>query len=410
MRKETSKAIIQLCTSTLLVVNAILTAAGKNPLPINESDIAMWVSNLAAVVGVAVTTYKNANFTKEAADAQKILDSKKGKQGFIEELKKIFVTREEFEAIKTPSDDSEGITIPQDPKPPLKPQNKPESSEKKLFMHTNWQKQYFMYHFYKLYPGPMDGIWGNNSKRAVKDFQSYQGLTQDGIWGKNTELKCREVTKRIQEGIGAKPDGIWGTDTTNALITYQKKHGLSQDGIFGLNTSHVMFGTPLPKPKPASPVSKKGYQYITKYNSPNYGYGKGMKGQNHPTEIVIHHWGGDGQNFYSVVNWLCNPRAGASAQYVVEAGKVACIVDCRNAAWHAGNKWHNMHSIGIECRPECTSGDMQTVAELIASIWKTYGKLKIIGHKDIVATACPGRYYAKLGQLRAMAEKIYNSK
>ena len=143
------------------------------------------------------------------------------------------------------------------------------------------------------------------------------------------------------------------------------------------------------------------YEYITKYDSPNFTRGReGTK----PQYIVIHHWGIDGQNFWGVVNWLCRQGGGSSAHYVVEAGKVACIVDPDDTAWHAGNWWYNLRSIGIECRPEMTDGDLATVAELIREIWKVYGKLPIIGHKDIVPTACPGRYYAKLSPLKSMAE------
>lgn len=143
------------------------------------------------------------------------------------------------------------------------------------------------------------------------------------------------------------------------------------------------------------------YEYITNYDSPNFT--RGREG-NKPQYIVIHHWGVDGQSFWGVVNWLCKQGGGSSAHYVVEAGKVACIVDPDDTAWHAGNWWYNLRSIGIECRPEMTDGDLATVAELIREIWKVYGKLPIIGHKDIVATACPGRYYAKLSTLKSMAE------
>lgn len=144
-----------------------------------------------------------------------------------------------------------------------------------------------------------------------------------------------------------------------------------------------------------------GYEYITNYDSPNFTSGR--EG-NKPQYIVIHHWGQDGASFWGVVNWLCRQGGGSSAHYVVEVGKVACIVDPDDTAWHAGNWWYNLRSIGIECRPEMTDGDLATVAELIREIWKVYGKLPIIGHKDIVATACPGRYYAKLSTLKSMAE------
>jgi N-acetylmuramoyl-L-alanine amidase len=153
------------------------------------------------------------------------------------------------------------------------------------------------------------------------------------------------------------------------------------------------------------------YKYITKYDSPNYGYpstaplSQRTVGNNKPAEIVIHHWGEDGQKFENVVNWLCNPKAGTSAHYVVEAGRVACIVDCKNPAWHSGSKTHNLKSIGIECKPEATEEDYKTAAELIAYLWGVYGKLPLIRHKDIVATACPGRW--DISKIQAMAEEIY---
>lgn len=156
------------------------------------------------------------------------------------------------------------------------------------------------------------------------------------------------------------------------------------------------------------------YEYITKYDSPNYGYpttaplSERTIGNNKPKEIVIHHWGEDGQSFEGVVNWLCNPKSKVSAHYVVEAGKVACIVDCKNPAWHSGNKTHNLKSIGIECRPEATEADYETVAELVSGLWKVYGKIPLIRHKDIVATSCPGRW--DISKITSMAEKIYSGK
>lgn len=67
-----------------------------------------------------------------------------------------------------------------------------------------------------------------------------------------------------------------------------------------------------------------------------------------------------------------------------------------------------MSSIGIECHPRCSYADMVEVAKVIAMLWENYGKLPLIGHKDIVATACPGRWYDKLGKLEEMANVIYN--
>ena len=150
-----------------------------------------------------------------------------------------------------------------------------------------------------------------------------------------------------------------------------------------------------------------GYKYITEYDSPNFGYPVGTHGQNKPKKIVIHHWGSDDSTFGGVVNWLCNPASQVSAHFVVEAGRSACLLNWNDAGWHAGNKEVNMTSIGIECHPRCSYEDMVEVAKVIAMLWKEYGKLPLIGHKDVVATACPGRWYSKLGKLKKMAEVIY---
>ena len=77
------------------------------------------------------------------------------------------------------------------------------------------------------------------------------------------------------------------------------------------------------------------YQFIEDFDSPNYGkYYVGETNQNHPEEILIHWWGLMGQAFMTPVNWLCNPKSGASAHLVAEAGRVACIVSYGNVAWH----------------------------------------------------------------------------
>ena len=129
----------------------------------------------------------------------------------------------------------------------------------------------------------------------------------------------------------------------------------------------------------------RAYTYITKFTSPN------QNARNSKVKsITIHHWGSRGQKFDNVVNWLCQKRAGTSAHYVVEAGKVACIVDPDRRAWHAGNSRGNHESIGIECRPEATEGDYATVAALVADLRAVYGNIPLKRHKDWTSTACPG--------------------
>lgn len=149
---------------------------------------------------------------------------------------------------------------------------------------------------------------------------------------------------------------------------------------------------------------------LTKKNSSNKGYPDGAKGGNKPKKIIIHHWGVDGQKFDNVVGWLCNPKAGVSAHYVVEAGKVTKLMNDTDCAWHAGSKAQNTTSIGIECRPECTKADIETVIELIADLYAKHGVLPVVGHKDVAATSCPGRWYKLLGSIEEEATKLYKSK
>ena len=141
------------------------------------------------------------------------------------------------------------------------------------------------------------------------------------------------------------------------------------------------------------------YDLITKFDSPNFTpasrvravYGMDRK----ITAITIHHWGIKGQRFQNIVNYLCRKGGNTSAHEVIESGKVAVIVDHKNAAWHSGNAKGNATTIGLELRPEATDGDYATAAQRIADLRKTYGDLPLIPHKSWKATACPGNWDLK---------------
>lgn len=124
-------------------------------------------------------------------------------------------------------------------------------------------------------------------------------------------------------------------------------------------------------------------------------------GRGVPTEIVIHHWGIDGQTHAGIVNWFCGNVAQTSAHFVASAGWVHCLVSTTDVAWHAGNWDVNKRSIGIECRPEATDGDYVTVAELIKHLRDMYGDLPLRPHRLYAQTDCPGRY--DLARLDRMA-------
>ncbi len=84
--------------------------------------------------------------------------------------------------------------------------------------------------------------------------QYHRGLAVDGIFGTNTYNACINVrigaegniTYLIQamlvcHSFDIDADGIFGNATENAVREFQKRNGLSQDGIVGKNTFNKLF-------------------------------------------------------------------------------------------------------------------------------------------------------------------------
>ena len=62
--------------------------------------------------------------------------------------------------------------------------------------------------------------------------------------------------------------------------------------------------------------------------------------------VVVHSVEG---TYWGAIGWFRNPRARVSSHYVVgRDGAVAQMVSLRQVAWHAGNRWVNARSVGIE--------------------------------------------------------------
>jgi peptidoglycan hydrolase-like protein with peptidoglycan-binding domain/TPR repeat protein len=142
-------------------------------------------------------------------------------------------------------------------------------------------------------PGPMDGLYGPLTGRAVRRFQDAYGLLVDGIAGPLTLTALAARTPVIHPGAGyasdgsapvrvlqrrlaragfrpGRVDGLYGPLTEQAVKRFQTSHGLSADGVAGPRTlkrlpdnaashrrpSHQSRRKPT-RPVPASPKTQK---------------------------------------------------------------------------------------------------------------------------------------------------------
>lgn len=137
------------------------------------------------------------------------------------------------------------------------------------------------------------------------------------------------------------------------------------------------------------------YKYITKHSSP--AFTKAKRGAKQIEEITLHQWDDVKRKptFDGTVAWLTRKGATTSSHYVVEAGKVACLVAPKNVAWGNGNWASNRESIVVELNPRATEADYETAAELIRELERAYGRKRIGEHRQHKATACPGAWSAK---------------
>jgi L,D-transpeptidase ErfK/SrfK len=107
------------------------------------------------------------------------------------------------------------------------------------------------------YVGPIDGIFGAQTRRAVRRFQRHKGLVVDGVVGRRTltalgpfarhrlgsrMLRAPKIgwdvaalqylLARCEVSTGA-IDGVFGALTRTAVLRYQRRAGLAADGVAG---------------------------------------------------------------------------------------------------------------------------------------------------------------------------------
>lgn len=154
-----------------------------------------------------------------------------------------------------------------DPKPDSKPDTCPYSEPTRELTngHTGDDVRWVQWYLtHDGYPITIDGIFGTNTDKKVRQFQKDQKINVDGWVGKDTRERLKnpkniktnpynEPTSDIRKGATGEGvrwiqwelveagynisvDGIFGTDTDNAVRDFQKKSGLKVDGWVGKNT------------------------------------------------------------------------------------------------------------------------------------------------------------------------------
>jgi N-acetyl-anhydromuramyl-L-alanine amidase AmpD len=106
--------------------------------------------------------------------------------------------------------------------------------------------------------------------------------------------------------------------------------------------------------------------------------------------IVIHVTEG---SFWGSVRWLRNRRSHGSSHYVISrGGDIVQLVSTSDVAWHAGNRWVNRHSIGIEHEGWTRRGGFtkaqyeasaRLVAYLAARARMPLDRRHVIGHDEV---------------------------
>lgn len=132
------------------------------------------------------------------------------------------------------------------------------------------------------------------------------------------------------------------------------------------------------------------------------------------TRIIVHHWagvvGGDSR--------LTNPGQEVSANYILYSdGRLVGQVPEEYRAWTSGSWEVDSYSITVETQNAAVGGDwpvsdaaISKLTQLISDLKARYGwatvqfGAQVRGHRDFVATACPGPYlYSRLPQIAANA-------
>ena len=139
--------------------------------------------------------------------------------------------------------------------------------------------------------------------------------------------------------------------------------------------------------------------------------------------IVVHYTASPDGSALAVSNYFKSSSKASSAHFVVDEKSIYQCVDESNGAYHAGNKFYNQHSIGIEICCHKTSKKtllasdkdwyfaeetLNNVLELIWDLQKRYPNAKIIRHYDVNKKVCPAPFVHDINKYNTFLSHVSN--
>jgi len=158
-----------------------------------------------------------------------------------------------------------------------------------------------------------------STKEITKKIQAGVGVTADGIYGPNTALAIikglklseKELTKFIQEKVGSLPDGVYGKNTGKSIL----------DSL-GLGTKE--------KEQVSVPSAIVDGKYPEVYKaSPNVSSSRIV-----PEGVVLHHSSG---SYNGSVSWILQDKSNVSYHCIIDKdGSRTSFAEDDRRCWHAG--------------------------------------------------------------------------
>ena len=188
-----------------------------------------------------------------------------------------------------------------------------------------------------------------------------------------------EDVKAVQRALHCYPDGIFGELTEEAVKSFQKGKGLAADGIVGERTWDSLF--------PAGGSDLK-------------------KSKRKITLIVVHCTGteeGQDVTVQAIRNYHVNHNGWRDIGYHYVIYRDGSLHEGRDVNISGGHaRGYNSNSIGIVYVGGCPKGHLDqskdtrtpaqkaTLLRLLKDMRRMYPAAKIVGHRDLNKTSCPG--------------------